>query len=449
MTDKNNYLRTPAVASFIHQLKELILSNEPHFVRNEASIEELTFLEFADQYHYKGKSLQETQAELNPLMQSMQEALRTHDNSTMLSRCLRTLIWGKVTNSASTNWLVDAFDNNLLTTELSRGLAALTQDSYAKLEIFHENKIRSDSALTKIYAFLDANSVIADGRAFAALCLIAKASLESNGYDQVVKELDFTVDRSTTVKRRKRDPSKENFKFSTKTTGYPHAIANLHTNWILGTIAADPEVQTWLNVNTTEQTIRKIEAGLFMIGKDISQISVNLPERQEPTTDINLHKPEENDNIARVADVEEIPNNEGFTNGPSPKRFTYHTTDALLIIERGRECHIRNEFSGVELIHVLTSLRYEFGNDYFYLANNVATVSFADAMRGLGKTIYELTGNPSAAQAASQLAPLLHSAGIFQWNGAYRGAMYSLQHVPGDWPVLRTMIDGVAWPNAA
>lgn len=131
----------------------------------------------------------------------------------------------------------------------------------------------------------------------------------------------------------------------------------------------------------------------------------------------------------------------GYTNGPKRILFDYWCSNNSLEIKRYCQSKIHGVYAGAGLITVITALDEEFSGGWFNLANNVAKVSNENAPRGLGRTLYEkLDSNVTLAQGASQLAPILTTAGIFEWNGVRRGAQYRIIKTTSDWPALASLI---------
>lgn len=121
----------------------------------------------------------------------------------------------------------------------------------------------------------------------------------------------------------------------------------------------------------------------------------------------------------------------GNTLGGKARAFTWYISDSVLIIDR-TDAGIRDVFPLEELLRLVENLQNTFGTDYFPLANNLQKLANGDEKRGLGKLIYEMTGNVTKAQSASQLVVILKECGILEWNGLKKGMEMRLTNIPND-----------------
>ncbi len=74
-----------------------------------------------------------------------------------------------------------------------------------------------------------------------------------------------------------------------------------------------------------------------------------------------------------------------------------------------------------EIIEILQNLHEKYGQQEFRLDNNVTEVRVPTDQPGFGRMIFATTQSVAAAQTASQLGPILHHAGVLQWNGRNHG----------------------------
>ena len=85
-------------------------------------------------------------------------------------------------------------------------------------------------------------------------------------------------------------------------------------------------------------------------------------------------------------------------------------------------------YSAIEIFLILKSLKQQFGEAYFPLANNVELLGNGTEQPGLGRTILEVNTNKQIthAQGASYLGPCLEHLGYCQWNGEHHGIQWKL-----------------------
>ncbi len=124
-------------------------------------------------------------------------------------------------------------------------------------------------------------------------------------------------------------------------------------------------------------------------------------------------------------------------------RFTwFYKRDQLTIRnEKGRV----HRYSHVEIFQVLSWLNERFGQDWFPLANNVATLGKGEEKPGLGTAILAQTpGDITHAQGVSYLGVVLDEVGIFSWNGAMKGIQWRISRKPGSAEELRRFLEGAS-----
>lgn len=427
MTTKAEYLENENVKLFSLFLTRLLTNDDIQVVNTQTSDPTTTtFAEYVSGYRYKALNFDETQQIIMPISENLKKSIEENDDNLLLRSCLEVFVWGSVVNKASVGWILDKAKKGELSDSVNNAVNALTSDTDDSLNIFEENAIRSDSALTKVYAFIDARSVILDGRVCAALALLVKSMLEYLDLKSVPEELDFMADKSHSKKSKgKRDPSNKQYFFSKKVTGLHHATANLRVNWILNNLAESESMKELFDAKSTSEIARKIETGLFMIGDDIRPLRIKVSHFSSDNNIGNkdIHAAEDNQVQTHVKAKD------FFTNGRrTPFRLTINTESVL--IQRGAAFSIETTIQLQQIVSVLKKLQEEFGLTEFPLANAVTTVSLVDAPRGLGRTIYENTNNVNTAQAASQLATILYLSNIFGWNQKNNRAKYRVMSVP-------------------
>jgi hypothetical protein len=138
------------------------------------------------------------------------------------------------------------------------------------------NGVRMNAGLTKYYALACDNVIIYDGRVGAALCLLVRYFLEGKGDSapqDVPGELAFRwgAQNARRGRARPRDPSSTRYKFSplAYASDREWARCNVLADWVL-TEARARASASWCRA---EDGLRRIEAALFMIGYDVSNLS--------------------------------------------------------------------------------------------------------------------------------------------------------------------------------
>lgn len=191
---------------------------------------------------------------LNALSESLKTALNDKDSQAVFLQCIKILDWGQVYRG-SIRWLVERHENNSLLDDIRLATQILEGNDTDSLTYFENDLIRIDSGLTKVFSLASKISIIYDDRVGAALGLLAKKYLESlNSHIGVPEELDFMPGR-----KKVRNPSTKTLKFTGRGNkpSFTHARSNLLANWVVGAVA---------NKLGNDWDIRKVEAGLFMIG---------------------------------------------------------------------------------------------------------------------------------------------------------------------------------------
>jgi hypothetical protein len=117
------------------------------------------------------------------------------------------------------------------------------------------------------------------------------------------------------------------------------------------------------------------------------------------------------------------------TRGGKGKRksfqWEYYEGFEVLIISNGnRDIHY---FWLHEIMSVLKEIKYEFGDKYFPLANDVAKLWAGTEIRGLGTIILDQwPGNTLHALGASYFGRVFEDIGYFLWNKKRRGIKWKL-----------------------
>jgi|GEM_PF-3550009 len=197
------------------------------------------------------------------------------DDKSLFYQCVAVLNWGKVVNGGSINWLLEMVKSGSLQSNLKKGIGLLcgkSEEAVKKAFGKDSGELLMNSGLTKIYSLMSDSSIIYDSRVGAALCLLIRRYLEEYDIKKVPEGLSFQWGEERSKKsgeRSKRDPSLEGrYKFrNLSNNSHEHAVLNLRANWLFE--AALPEGDLW-GFKEKMEKLRALEAGLFMIGYDVT-----------------------------------------------------------------------------------------------------------------------------------------------------------------------------------
>lgn len=204
------------------------------------------------------------------LSERLRKEISENNGAATRASCLEIFRWGGVgrgPKNPSMVWL-NSVSNGDLPALLSLAVDNLRND-HSDLSVFANGKLRMNSAMTKVYAALcPAELVMYDGRVGAALGLIARDFLHTNGnFKTIPRELRFAWGTAKTA-RLVRNPSDDTYKFPRLFGAGKdlfHADCMQRASRILrGTVDA-------LKRTGVQIQIQSLERALFMIGYDLSQ----------------------------------------------------------------------------------------------------------------------------------------------------------------------------------
>lgn len=222
-------------------------------------------------YFWPPGSYRENVKELETLSTSLKKA---EDDKSLFYQCIGVLIWGKVANKGSINWLFEMVRAGTLRSSLNSGVELLDGESEEGVKAaFRKDggNLLMNSGLTKIYSLMSDGSIIYDGRVGAALCLMIRRYLDENDISEVPDALSFQWGEDQGRKNKgqsKRDPSVEGcYEFrKLSNISHEHAVLNLRANWIFEAVL--PEGGLW-GFKEKMEKLRALETAMFMIGADV------------------------------------------------------------------------------------------------------------------------------------------------------------------------------------
>lgn len=245
-----------------------------------------------------------------------------------------------------------------------------------------ENVFNMNAGFTKIYSLLFDNLIIYDSRVGAALGWLVRKYCISKKLNSIPDSLLFSwapsKEGENATNPKNRNPGVVNDQTFPNFSNRPNLQTKsmLRASWLIEMLVCENQ-----NVpgNTISEKMRAIEAALFMIGYDLPN----------DTIDYQFN-----------------------TRGSLKKRklFNVLVTESGIIIQNNN--NTTHKFSYEDIQRIIESLNNEFETNWFPLANNVKELHNGDEKAGLGKIIYELTGNTTKAQASSYLGAYLDEIGV-------------------------------------
>jgi len=230
-----------------------------------------TLLNAFNLYHWKGNSYDTNKKELK----SIQNGLRNAKNDQIFyNACDKCLEWGAGGKGQSLyvsnmGWIDKHFPNvNGLRNNIAEASKILTSNNPNFID-FGET-YRMNAGFTKIYALYNKNFIIYDGRVGAAFGYLVSRYGGSNKLKTLPEVLKFPF--GVAKGKQNRNPSIKDtiYKFSLLSNNKKHAQWNVRANWILTEAAG--KVETFAGY-TEQESLRAIEAALFMVGYDIPDLA--------------------------------------------------------------------------------------------------------------------------------------------------------------------------------
>lgn len=371
-------------------------------------------LRLPDKPSCNGSSFNENYYALKTLKSGLHDAVMGKNDSDTLAWTHSILRWGGVFPKNG-RWLI----------KNQAGLAAYFNDRAEYLGKNSDDTLlgelsRFNSGMTKIYSLLVDDFIIYDTRVAAALGWVVVKYCQEKKLEKVPESLRFpwgtAKEAPNTLNPKQRNPSVGHLKFPRLQSGSEYARWNLRASWLL-----------WDVINKTQScfkgidnSLRALEAALFMIGYDLGNLAsdqtaiIAYPDTESAIDIIT----DQHSYRCRTRGYEAI-----------AKKFRYEYTDTNILIrnENSKE-HL---FENHKAVEILNSLYQQFGNNWFPLGNNVEKLGKGTEIPGLGRTILDAyPGNIKQAQAASYFGPIMEDMGLFEWNGKNRGIAWRLTCEP-------------------
>jgi len=193
---------------------------------------------------------------------------------------------GQTLYSGNMSWLNKKIDNGSSTLEILNDADKLFSADPFDGSPFDGNAHRSNAGFTKVYALRFEEFIIYDSRVAAALGLLVAQYCEQRGYNKVPSKLELGWSQAKYKRTGEkepldnRNPSRGTLKFREIGSNDHdlHAQSNWRANIFLSKAISSLEKQNrkpdWLS--SCDQ-LRRVEAALFMLGKDIPKDRRKFP----------------------------------------------------------------------------------------------------------------------------------------------------------------------------
>lgn len=193
-------------------------------------------------------------------------------NEELLNTCVEILKWGggaKLLNSNKTK--LEKENLRIFFTKMNN---IFEGDELTEIKVSDLNPNYISSGFTKIYAALNENFIMYDGRVGAALCYLVRFYLQENNLLELPDELSFGY--GLAMGKQNRNPNSN----TNKTIQFKeisshrniHFISNIKANWLLEFIAKDTTVKITQTKEGTEK-IFALQTALFVLGYDIPTVN--------------------------------------------------------------------------------------------------------------------------------------------------------------------------------
>lgn len=278
--NKATYLSKPAVEDFARwlgsNLDNATLSHEWIDRRTKVAWSCTSVFDAFLQYRWRFPSLPAhgitggaSFAESSAALQSLQTLLRDAESDQgALHAATGVMLWGGV-GPGNIRW----FQRNVtgLRAMLKTTSQALTTGDLDQLVLV----ARFNAGMTKVYSLMVPGMIIYDSRVAAALGWAVTRYCVMHRLDQLPKELAFPVatpkEARGTTNPKCRNPSGHALQFPPLRSGPLHAVWNLKASWVLEAALKAVGGDSQFNDHKLNggDTLRALEAALFMIGYDL------------------------------------------------------------------------------------------------------------------------------------------------------------------------------------
>jgi hypothetical protein len=245
--------------------------------------------------------------------------------------------------------------------------------------------------MTKIYSLLVDDFIIYDSRVGAALGLLVVRYCQAQNLSTIPPLLRFPwapANETNTVAPKNRNPSIGNLCIGQIRRAEEHVRWNLRASWLLRELVGKSQ-----QFSEQGNSLRALEAALFMIGYDLGNSEERPPEKEEDA----------------VYPLTTHGKGNSFRVDFNPQRhaliFSYPTKS------NGKQ-RTPDEFALDQIQKICAYLERQFNGAEFPLANNVERLGKKTEKPGLGMAIRTIPESVTKAQASSYLGPYLEEVGV-------------------------------------
>jgi hypothetical protein len=280
MNNKQRYLRE--IQEFVEFLSQHIAGRLTFSVPHEYCLREsgrqvsvIGLREAFREYEWKGKNYEENREQLEQYKTALRAAVNRSDDHGTYDACVEILEWGGVARK-NVRWLDRTFGTNHrgLSDNLKAASWALLSSDPVFSRFAKRNGYRMNAGHTKIYALLNDNFAIYDGRVGAALGYLVTEYLRNSGGTSVPESLSFRWGKAQGDAERRawRNPSQPENGWDFKSLGHQPTWAqdNVRANWLLTAVLE--QAGEFAGANNRQESLRRLEAALFTIGYDFPQL---------------------------------------------------------------------------------------------------------------------------------------------------------------------------------
>lgn len=290
--NKDEFLSSPQVDSFIDWLSKVIGGEEHINFQTDArgsryatlgdafenyawpmgkKSEEIPLPNIGPRRLVANATFEENDTMLNQISGGLRDSVQRNPNE-LTAWVKATMIWGGVYKEGNRTWLENHGDD--LSNILREASAALAEPH----DVIRLPNFRFNSAMTKVYALLLDDFVIYDSRVAAALAWLVflHKGRDPSAVDGRLKfgcmPANETSKRKENNQEKIRSPQGTIFPYLNRNSrfAYEHAKWNLRANWILKAALDRASEESKKAKQVLQfQSLREIEAALFVIGYDL------------------------------------------------------------------------------------------------------------------------------------------------------------------------------------
>lgn len=218
-----------------------------------------------------GSSFKENTYALSKIKKSLVLSLKTGDDFLALHAATAVMSWGGV-RGGNVDWLVR---NQTGLSNLLLDMRSALNESDTRQRILDSN-VRFNAGMTKIYSLICNNFIIYDSRVAATLGWGVVKYCKQNRLEKVPEELSFP--RPPFRGEHKRDASVNKLKFPGLHSSLRYLQWNLKASWLLEAVLKHENAKSSGFFKDGINTLRALEAALFMIGYDLCQVNKLRPD---------------------------------------------------------------------------------------------------------------------------------------------------------------------------